>query len=220
MTISLTAAIFPYLVSLFPGSDCSEAVDVLLLLDSSVSLAESGVRAVRDFATSLTSRLDISLDLVRVAVVSFSSTQRIGLRLSESVDRTTVNNRIYNIRLATRAGTDLIGAINIANSDIFVAPGDRLFAPNKMVIITDAVVSAVNANQEVTRILAAANRIRDEKLVEIYSLFVASSDTSRNDQLMALLGTIRKSVYSVGDLGQYRDDVIQWICRGVDSQGR
>lgn len=190
-----------------------------LLLDSSVSLGETGVRAVKDFATSLTSRLDISLDRVRVAVVSFSSDQRIGLRLSESSSRATVDNRIYEIRLATIPGTDLTAAINRVNSDIFIAPGDRPFAPNKMVIITDAVVAGANANQEVTRILAAANRIRDEKLVDIYSLFVASSDTTQNEQLMSLLGSRRRSVNNVNDLGRYRDDLISWICRGVDSQG-
>ena len=76
-----------------PSAGCTVKIDVVLVLDDSGSVRNSGsVEAMKDFAKAIVSGFDLGEDVGRFAVVSFDLDAR--LRTGLSAEPNTINNAI------------------------------------------------------------------------------------------------------------------------------
>ncbi|CAH1783538.1 unnamed protein product [Owenia fusiformis] len=111
--------------------------DVAFLIDSSSSITPENFNKVKDFIINVIGPLTISSDRVRVGVISFSGIAQVDFYLNRYSTKTDVQAAINNIQQMNQ-GTNTNLALDLLVNDFFTASnGDRTFAPNVAIIITD-----------------------------------------------------------------------------------
>ncbi|XP_043911869.1 von Willebrand factor A domain-containing protein 2 [Protopterus annectens] len=114
---------------------CSEAIDVLILLDGSYSIGKGSFERSKHFAYTLCDALDVNPGRVRVGVVQYSSTPRMEFSLDSYLTKEEVKQRIKKITF--KGGSTQTGlALKYLLQKGF--PGGRTSPiPQILIILTD-----------------------------------------------------------------------------------
>ncbi|KAI1887214.1 hypothetical protein AGOR_G00203860 [Albula goreensis] len=86
---------------------CSAAIDILLLVDSSYSVGKGSFERSKHFALKLCEALDIQPDKVRVGVIQYSSTVRLEIPLDSYKTKEELRNRLK--KLSFKGGSTQTG---------------------------------------------------------------------------------------------------------------
>ncbi|KAK7489962.1 hypothetical protein BaRGS_00018827, partial [Batillaria attramentaria] len=120
-----------------PVTGCASEIDLVFVLDESGSVGDENFEMVKTFVQDVISSLDIETNMIRVGVVTYSSSAAVDFFLNTHSTESAVNLAVSNI-VYSGGGTDTAEALELLPSDVFTeANGDRPDVPNVAVIITD-----------------------------------------------------------------------------------
>ena len=90
------------------------------------------------FLKNVVARLPVSVNGVRIGVVSYSNNGRVEFLLSDGTDKTVVSRLIDQVN--HEAGrTNIADGLELARTEVFTKSGDRSNNQNVIIIITDGV---------------------------------------------------------------------------------
>jgi len=130
-------------VSSLPNLDCS--TDIIFVVDESGSIGYANFSIVKLFLRHLVGRLDIDSGNTRVGVVTFSSNVGTVIILTDHSTVLSLQSAIWS--LGYRGGsTNTAAALAYVRTTMLTsAAGDRINAPNIIVVVTDGKSDDINA---------------------------------------------------------------------------
>ena len=187
-------------------SECRAPLDIALIIDSSGSINEVTVNwpTVIDFLIRLVNQFDIGVDGVHIGAVQFSDRERLEWTLDQYLDRDSLIRAINQIQyLGGR--TNLAGGLELANTQIFNARGDRPNVPNVALVITDGlpneresetIPQATNLKRSV-QLLVAVGVTNAVDFVLLEQIASSPQDVIRVDDFNALVTDLARIVSTV-----------------------
>lgn len=122
-------------------ADCSYAVDVIFLVDSSSSVGEANFDIVRRFISNIIQEMHVDTGHVRVSLVSFSADVYIHFMLNRYNHKDPMMEAVLNIPYFYGTSSLRDALRDVRNTVMKTKNGDRPEAPNVLVIITDGTPS-------------------------------------------------------------------------------
>lgn len=163
-----------------PSSDCTQKLDVMLVLDRSSSIDATELAALKTAANAFVGTLAPSVSGVHVGLASFASLATLNLHLSG--DEATITSAINAIVRSAFSGADtnLVGGINFANGELDDAhvAHERPEVPDKMVIITDGDPNVPGGQANAQALAAAAADAARTAGIEIFAVGVGTNATT------------------------------------------
>jgi len=142
-------------VSSLPNLDCS--TDIIFVVDESGSIGAENFSIVKLFLRHLVGRLDIDSGNTRVGVVTFATNVGTVFNLSQHSSVASLQLAISSLNYS-RGGTNTSAALAYVRTTMLTsAAGDRINAPNIIVVVTDGkshniYATVVSKSQAVARI--------------------------------------------------------------------
>ena len=114
---------------IFLEKECSSAVDIAFIIDSSGSIGRRNWERVKRFVKALVSKLDVSNSTTRVAAIAYSTDPEVVMRFNDYQGTDEVN-RGFDAMRYRRGYTYTDKALQLADSDLFqTSNGMRLSVP-------------------------------------------------------------------------------------------
>lgn len=111
--------------------------DVAFVIDSSYSIKSDDWDTLIQFVKDVTAELELGPDGYRVGVVRFSWQGSIQIRLDDAGDTATLHDALDEME-HKKGATNIAEGLEVMRRDLFTAEfGDREFAPNIAILITD-----------------------------------------------------------------------------------
>ena len=122
---------------------CTNALDLVILMDSSGSIGQSDFEKEKKFVYDLVSNLDVGFNETRIGIMTFSDTTEIITDFSKTTNKSDILNRISKIKYIHPKSTNTANALIKANKEILVErKGMRPLeegVPKIVLVITDGV---------------------------------------------------------------------------------
>ena len=128
---------------------CDQQIDLVLLLDSSISLRKSGFHSILNFADLVIRGLGVGEDVARVGLVTFDTLPHVQFHLKEyTSDEWALSYALLSVNYHP-GHTNIPDAIRLARTQMFTTSnGDRPHVANWVLLVTDGVS---NVNRGLTR---------------------------------------------------------------------
>lgn len=186
--------------------------DVVFIVDTSTSITQENFQKVKNFLSSLVSRLDIGLDAVRVGLVQYSDKAYQVFLLNQYLLKNDVLEQIGN--LPYRGGETYTGrALDFVNTKYFTeSAGSRVksYVPQLAILITSG-----ESSDEVEQ---PAKKLR-YRGISIYVVGTGIQNTTELQQIASR--PFRKYLYSTvsfDDLPDLSTRLLQDFCIAIENQ--
>ena len=128
--------------------DCTDATDIVFVMDESGSIGSANFMLMKTFLSQLVRRLDIHSGHTRVGLITYSSGIGNGFNLSDYNTVASVQSAISSLTYAG-GGTNTAGALTYVRTTMLTsAAGDRGNVSNVVVVLTDG----QSSDQSATRV--------------------------------------------------------------------
>ncbi|CAG2244640.1 unnamed protein product [Mytilus edulis] len=118
--------------------------DIIFVVDESGSVGHDDFRVTMEYLANAVNRLPIRYDLLRIGLALFSGSTRKSFKLDDHFTKEHVTDAILNTYFGS-GGTNIDGALGYTCEDMFqLTTGDRPYAQNILVLITDGQSSSAN----------------------------------------------------------------------------
>jgi len=136
--------------------DCP-STDIIFVVDDSGSIGTPNFARVKSFVSRLVGRFDIDSGHTRVGLVTYSTYVEAGFNLSDHTTNASIQSAIWRLGYAG-GNTDTAAALaHVRTSMLTSAAGDRIIAPNVVIVLTDGESNNATATKvSIRRILFAA----------------------------------------------------------------
>ncbi|KAH3830568.1 collagen alpha-1(XII) chain-like [Dreissena polymorpha] len=135
------------------SEECNKTVaDIVFILDQSGSVGQDNWDRVARFVINIVNILDIGPNLTKVGIITYNNYPVRNMYLDQYTNKQDLINAIGNLTYSPGA-TDTDTALDLLRTDGFF--GDRSFAPNIAIVITDG----YSSNPEQTKV--AADKVKN-----------------------------------------------------------
>lgn len=174
---------------------CTPA-DIAFILDSSGSIGEANWVLIKNYLVSVVQGLDINGGRHKVAFVTYGNEAQTISNFAQSNSQAEVQGYINGMTWLDQ-NTNTTGALRHTRERLFQDPtsGDRSFAPNIAVVITDGATTV-----EVAGLRTEADL--NKALMEVYAIGITDFITRSELETMASTGDYIKRLNSFADLTQ------------------
>ena len=120
-----------------PPANCTTAVDLIFVIDSSGSIGSRGYEQMKSFVSQIVNKFDIESGNVRVGLLMYSTTVNTAFNLNTYSSRADVRAAVANLTYS--AGRTNTGDALAYVRQVLLQPaaGDRPQVPNVVVVLTD-----------------------------------------------------------------------------------
>ncbi|CAG2221010.1 CSK [Mytilus edulis] len=119
--------------------------DIIFVVDESGSVGSGNFRVTMEYLANAVNRLPIRYDLLRVGMALFEGSVQTRFKLDQSYSKLVLTNTILETVFGVGGSTNIDRAIGYACHDMFeLENGDRPYAQNILVLITDGQSSSAN----------------------------------------------------------------------------
>ena len=193
-------------------TDCSHAVDVIFLIDSSSSVGEENFDIIRRFLSNTIQEMHIDTGHVRVSVVSFSQEVHTHFLLDRFSRKETMLEAVLNIPYYYGTSSLRDALREVRNNVMKKRNGDRPDAPNVLIIVTDGTPSIHTRQTELE-----AQRLQEERVhVMAVGVDLQGDDEERVGQIVT--PPIVKNLISIkgfDQLTETKNRISSSICQGI-----
>ncbi|XP_041374199.1 uncharacterized protein LOC121387240 [Gigantopelta aegis] len=193
-----------------PFDECrSISMDVIFVLDSSTSVSEPNFKHILQFLKQFLKHADVSLDVVRVGVITYSTSVHIEFSMNEYFTKSQVFSAIEKIPYR-HGSTNTADALRTMRNMFSSQYGDRPGVKNVAVVVTDG-VSNINSRRTIPE-AESARAIG----IHIYAIGIGLADTRELDGIASLpVEENRFIVKEFSELSKLGDRVFLSVCPGM-----
>jgi len=120
-----------------PPADCTNAVDLIFVLDASGSIDSSGYEQMKVFVSQLVNKFDIESGNARVGLLTYSSTVDLRFNLNTYRSRAEVRAAISSLTYSAGRTNTAAALAHVRQVMLRQEAGDRIHVPNVVVVLTD-----------------------------------------------------------------------------------
>ena len=129
-------------------------LDVAFLLDSSTKSTAYAWSQILTYTNSLIARYNIYSNCVRVAVITYSDSAAVKIRINQYGDRSSLQQAVLQLRLLN-GGSNLANAMNLLSTQVFTGNDPRRVA----IVVTDQLQSSQQLTTAVDNVKSQDVRI-------------------------------------------------------------